>query len=143
MKKIAPITALLFVLLVPFCVSAAGNVARAQFTTGIETREPADRVTELGNSHSEVYFFTELTDLDGHTVTHRWEHGGEIMAEVSFDVRGPRWRVWSSKQLLPNWTGEWTVAVVDEAGTILAEESFQYVEGEAETEVEVEVESEE
>lgn len=134
MKRILPLVALLFgVSLVP-AAAAADAVARAQFTTAVDAREPVDNVAELGTAENKVYFFTELKDLDGHTVTHRWEYGGEVMAEVSFDVRGPRWRVWSSKQLLPAWTGEWTVAVVDESGDTLAEESFQYIEGEAQNE---------
>lgn len=132
MKKNFLVFALLFGLLFPFCASAAGEVARAQFSTAIENREPVDEVAELSNAHNKVYFFTDLRNLDGQTVSHQWEYEGEIMADVSFDVAGPRWRVWSSKQLLPGWTGDWTVAVVDESGTTLARESFRYVEGSGE-----------
>ena len=35
------------------------------------------------------------------------------MAEVSFETGGQRWRVYSSKRLLPDWLGEWTVVLVD------------------------------
>ncbi|WP_170165000.1 DUF2914 domain-containing protein [Inmirania thermothiophila] len=106
---------------------AGGAVARAVFTTGITGREPVDRVVELPNDQRRVYYFTELVGLAGQTVTHRWEYGGRVMAEVAFRVGGPRWRVWSSKNLLPQWTGEWRVAVVDEAGRVLAEDRFNYV----------------
>jgi hypothetical protein len=106
--------------------ATAGEVARAQFTTGIVDREPSDAVTELGTDHTQIYFFTELTGFSGETVTHRWEHAGQPMADVSFDVRGPRWRVWSSKQLQSNWTGEWKVTVLDGAGNVLTEKTFNY-----------------
>ena len=126
MKKTSLLLPLFVLSLLWFITAAAGEVARAQFTTGISDREPMDAITELGTDHTQVYFFTELTGLSGETITHRWEHGGETMAEVSFDVRGPRWRVWSSKQLQPGWTGEWKVSVVDGAGKVLVEKTFNY-----------------
>jgi len=126
MKKTSLLLPLFVLSLLWFTASAAGEVARAQFTTGISDREPMDAITELGTDHTQVYFFTELTGFSGETITHRWEHGGETIAEVSFDVRGPRWRVWSSKQLQPDWTGEWKVSVVDGAGNVLVEKTFNY-----------------
>jgi hypothetical protein len=126
MKKTALLLPLFVLSLLWFTAAAAGEVARAQFTTGISVHEPIDAITELGTDQTQVYFFTELTGFSGETITHRWEHGGEMMAEVSFDVRGPRWRVWSSKQLQPGWTGEWKVSVVDGAGNVLVEKTFNY-----------------
>lgn len=104
----------------------SGTVARAQFTTGIQDREPADELTALSNDKTEVFFFTELKNMAGGKITHRWEHDGKVMAEKSFDVDGNRWRVWSSKQLDPNWTGEWKVTVVDANGTTLATDTLSY-----------------
>ncbi|NIP73247.1 MAG: DUF2914 domain-containing protein [Gammaproteobacteria bacterium] len=103
-----------------------GSVARSTFTTAIDNREPVDRLHSLGLEQGKIYYFTELRDLGGHTVTHRWMYGGQVMAEVSFDVGGPRWRVWSSKDLVPGWSGEWTVEVVADDGQVLAEDSFEY-----------------
>ena len=108
-------------------VMAADGVARASFTTAIQDREPADQVGQLTNDTGVVYFFTELRGLEGQTVTHRWEHGGEVRAEVSFNVGGNRWRVWSSKNLQPGWLGEWQVSVVDEGGNVMSQESFAYI----------------
>ncbi len=104
----------------------ADHVARAQFTSGISDREPVDRLDPIPGHSAEVTFFTELRNLDGRTVRHRWMHGGEAHAEVAFRVGGPRWRVWSSKQLLPDWHGEWTVEVVDEDGSVLGSRQVRY-----------------
>lgn len=106
---------------------ADGHVARAMFTSGVQNREPVDTLTRLGNDKRKIYFFTELSGLGGQTVTHRWEYQGKTMGEVQFAVGGPRWRVWSSKTLLPQWTGEWRVSVIDGAGNTLAESSFDYI----------------
>lgn len=108
--------------------AAAGRVVRSGFTRAVVDREPTDTVVTLTTGADEVAYFTELRDLEGQRVVHRWSHGGEVVAEVGFDVGGPRWRVHSTKQLDPSRTGEWTVTVVDGAGRTLSEESFTYAE---------------
>ncbi len=104
-----------------------GSVARASFTHEVIDREPTGDVTRLSNDHDRVFFFTELHQFEGQEVVHRWEFGGEVKAEVPFGVNGPRWRVYSSKTLVPSWLGTWTVSVVDAAGKVVAQESFDYV----------------
>lgn len=103
-----------------------GGVARAQFTSGIENREPVDDLRSVDPGTREVVFFTELRGLDGRAVAHRWVHDGETQAVVDFDVGGPRWRVWSSKDLIPQMQGEWTVEVVDDTGASHGQWSFVY-----------------
>ena len=104
-----------------------GELARASFTSQIVEREPVDSIERLSADQPQILFFTELRGLGGQTVTHRWEHGGEVMAEVPFEVGGDRWRVYSSKRLLPGWVGEWSVAVLDSQGRVLGTRSFEYV----------------
>jgi len=102
------------------------HVARAVFTSEVENREPTDTISSLSNDHNKIYFFSELTGLGGQVVTHRWEYQGKTMAEIKFNVGGPRWRVWSSKTLLPQWTGEWRVSIIDGSGNKIAEGTFNY-----------------
>ncbi len=104
----------------------SGRVARSAFTSAIQGREPVDDLTSLGTDHNRIYFFTEIRDMSGETVTHRWEYNGKIMAEVPFQIGGPRWRVYSSKTLDPSWTGEWKVSVVDGQGSTLNVSTFRY-----------------
>lgn len=104
----------------------AGGVARAVFTSAVTEREPTDTITSLSNDATNIMFFTELQGLQGQTVTHRWEHGDKVMAEIKFDVGNARWRVFSSKRLDPSWTGEWKVSVVDANGGTLSASTFTY-----------------
>lgn len=108
-----------------------GSVARAAFTTAVEHHEPVDNLDKLPADTDKVYFFTDLRRLKGQTVTHVWSYRGEVMAEVTFDVRGPRWRVYSSKNLQPSWTGQWTVKVVDAQGRELASKNLMVEEAAA------------
>lgn len=105
----------------------AGSVSRALFTIGVDNREPVIMVDSISSdSYNSISFFTELTDLSGHTVTHQWMFNDKIMFEKSFDVAGARWRVWTSKTLLPSWTGTWTVNVLDDDRSVLESKSFVY-----------------
>lgn len=115
----------------PAVKPAAGSVSRAVFTTGIADREPVDSVTSLGNNVTQIYFFTELKDLAGQTVTHRWEFNDKAMAEIKFEVGAARWRVFSSKTLDPLWLGTWKVSVVDAAGGVLSATTFNYTQAPA------------
>lgn len=105
---------------------ALDYVKRAVFTTGIEDREPVNEVDSVSTDSTQVFFFTEIVDLPNTTVTHRWIYNGETVAEVPFQIGGPRWRVYSSKKLLPEWTGTWKVEVVDADGIAMDSRSFVY-----------------
>lgn len=106
--------------------AATASVTQAQFTTAINNREPADDITTLDNSHTQVFFFSVLKNAAGQTITHRWEYNGQTMAEVKFEPKADHWRMWSSKTLLPSQTGAWTVEVLDTHGNVLAKKSFNY-----------------
>ena len=115
----------------PAAASQTANdstIARAQFTTAIVDREPTDDIVMLSNDVDKVYFFTEIVNAQGETYTHRWEYEGQQMAEVSFAIGSPRWRAYSSKNIKPEWTGMWTVTVLDSAGNPLKVASFEVVE---------------
>lgn len=110
----------------PVALHQKGYVGRAAFTTAVEGREPRDSVSVLPNDHAKVYYFTELRNMTGQTVTHRWTFKGKVMARIRFEVGGDRWRVFSSKKLEPQWLGQWTASVVDASGRILASDHFAY-----------------
>ena len=107
--------------------SLAGEVSRSMFTIGIDNREPVIMVDSIdSSSYSSISFFTELNDLNGQYVTHQWTFNDRVMFEKTFEVKGERWRVWTSKTLIPAWTGQWTVNVLDGDRTVLASNSFEY-----------------
>ena len=107
--------------------ATAGEVTRAVFTTGIENREPVSTIDSVDSSTlRSISFFTELQDMSGQTVTHQWTHQDKVMFEKTFEVKADRWRVWTSKTLIPAWSGTWTVNVLDNEHTLLASKSFEY-----------------
>lgn len=113
-------------LLLSTAVQAEGSVARAVITTAVAEREPVNDLERVMEGNEKVLFFTELKGMQGQSVSHRWFYGEQMMAEVAFNVGGPRWRVWSSKKLLPEWGGEWRVEVVVSDGSIVGEKTFTF-----------------
>ena len=102
------------------------RVVRAQFTTSIDNREPVDQVVVLSPPSDQVFFFSEIRNMQGRTVTHRWEFQGQVVSRVPFEVKGPRWRVYSKYRLEPDQFGEWSVTVIDQSGWPLYTELFRY-----------------
>lgn len=105
-----------------------GSVTRSVFTSQVTEHEPTDKLEKIPSINRSVTYFTELRDMSGQTAIHRWEFNGKVMAETKFNIAGPRWRVWSSKNLLPSWTGEWKVSVLNGLGDVISEDVFSYVE---------------
>lgn len=105
--------------------SPNGRVARSGFTSEVLDHEPIDTLSSLTNEVEAIAYFTELRDFTGSTVVHQWSYGGEVVAEVPFEVGGSRWRVHSTKRLDPSALGEWSVSVVAD-GRIVATERLTY-----------------
>ena len=103
------------------------NLSNAEFALEIKERTPLNIVEELDNSFGKIYFFTNIRNLQGQRVKHRWIYNNKVMAEVEFDVNGPRWRVWSSKNLWPTWLGEWTVEVINSKDEVFFKKEFNYI----------------
>ncbi len=107
------------------------NIVRAQLTNNVKNREPVDlikgTVSAEGQSLKHLYYFTEFRNMQGQTLSHRWIHEGKTVAEVNFDIRGNRWRVYSSKYLTPSMAGHWQVLLVDARGEPLKTEHFSFI----------------
>ncbi len=99
---------------------------RIQFTTDVVNHEPIDDITSLSSEYEVAYFYTDIVGAQGRVFKHRWSYKGEVKAEVAINVRGPRWRAHSSKQMLAGWKGEWTVDVLDEDGVVVLTRKLQY-----------------
>ena len=108
--------------------ATAGEISRALFTTGIDDHEPTAMVESIdSNSSNSISFFTEVNNMSGQTITHQWTHHDKVMFEKTFEVKAARWRVWTSKTLIPSWTGTWTVNVLDNERILLTSKSFEYL----------------
>ncbi len=100
------------------------HISQAVFAKSVQDRTPINIIETADNTLDKIYFFTNLRNLSGERITHRWIYKGRVKAEVSFDIKGKRWRVWSSKKLWHRWLGQWRVEVVNGAGEVLFSKTF-------------------
>ncbi len=111
--------------------ASKGSIARSQFTTHIDDREPVDQVVVLDNSVTSLYFFTDVRHMEGQIITHSWEYNGQVISKKQFKIKGARWRVYSQKDLDPSMTGKWTVVIRDDRGWPLTVAVFRYVDSDS------------
>jgi hypothetical protein len=105
----------------------SGSVERSVVTSLVFEREPQDALEQVASDAGKVFYFTELRDMPGATVIHRWEHAGEVVAEIPTEVGSARWRTYSTKDLAPDRLGAWTVSTVDSSGRVLDTRQFTVV----------------
>lgn len=106
--------------------AATGSVNKAQFTSGVTNHEPNDELTTLDNSHTRIYFYCVLNNLNGQEVTFRWSYNDVTQAEVKQTPAYPHYRTNTSKELDPSKLGTWKVEVVDAGGNVLTSKTFEY-----------------
>jgi len=93
-----------------------------------EHRLPQEAGESFPADTERLWCYTRVRGADTPVeVVHAWYHEGETRARVVLPVRSPDWRTWSSKRLLPAWTGRWEVKVLDPDGLVLASRSFTIV----------------
>ena len=114
----------------------AGSLAveRSAIAESVEDREPVGEAASFSADVGEVACFTRIVGAEGEErILHVWRHNGEERAKVALSVRGSAWRTWSTKKILPTWTGSWTVEVQDADGNVLKTLSFVIGEGSSST----------
>lgn len=99
--------------------------AEAQVCTSISDRMPAGTASNFGADVGTLYCWSKVTGAKGDAaVKHIWSREGKEMLSVELPVRSVSWRTFSQKKILPQWTGNWEVTVVDAGGAALATVAF-------------------
>ena len=97
-----------------------------QISASIEDRIPRGVDSSFSAGIERVYCFTKLKNSgESNSVIHVWYYKDKEMAGVELAVRAATWRTWSSKRILPSWTGEWRVDVLSPDGSVLSTKSFE------------------
>lgn len=118
----------LLILLILVCpISAfALTVSEAVITTMVSERAPIDTVDVYPAQTGKLYCFTKIEGAVGDTsIDHVWLYQGKEMARITLAVRSAKWRTYSSKNIVPEWKGEWQVQIVDASGNELTAVSFR------------------
>ncbi|WP_076919932.1 DUF2914 domain-containing protein [Pseudoalteromonas sp. SK18] len=104
------------------------TISRAVLTRSVSNREPTNVFAadvRLNQFEESLSFFSELKNLQGQQVKHVWLFEGEVMAAVALKVTSPRYRTYSTKNIMDTQIGHWRVDVVDENGLLIAQKKFR------------------
>lgn len=103
------------------------DVPRAFFTSKLIKGEPVNEVLILENDIKNLYFFSEVKNLQGKVVFHRWEYRGKKVFEKKFKILTESEYLISRHKLDPTKTGEWMVVMTDDRGWPIKAAMFKYV----------------
>lgn len=125
------VLSIVLVFSVPALLGAQGEVMNplevsdAVIAAGVENLVPQGVDKAFPPAVGTLYAFTRIQGSKGETlVIHKWFHGDQLKAEIKLPVRSKSWRTYSSKIILPEWTGDWKVEVTTEDGTVLVSLPF-------------------
>ena len=98
----------------------------AEVCTAVEERMPLGAGNSFSADIGELYLWSKVKGAtDTTAVKHCWFYNGQEMAVVELAVKSASWRTWSRKQILPEWTGDWEVKIIDTNGVVLWSVSFK------------------
>lgn len=123
----------LFYLLVPLAIAALVTPVTAQemqeitvegaIAVDVMDREPVEPGTMFAADVGTLWCWTKVTGAEGQTLEHVWSFG-EYEWVVALDIGGSPWRTYTSKKIVPEWTGDWKVTVRTVGGEVLEELTF-------------------
>ena len=103
------------------------KIKEAVLCEEVENREPEYIGTTFSKDIELVYCYTVVHGAqDTTTIRHVWYFGDKKMGAVPLRIKkSKRWRTWSNKKILPEWTGKWKVDVVSVHGRVLKSVAFE------------------
>jgi hypothetical protein len=119
-RAFVPVAVLAAGLAAPLAAQEASTATvEVAIARNVVDRMPVDTGSTFPADVGRLACWTRVTGAAGTTIQHVWIHGDQEFP-VSLKIGGSPWRVWSTKEIPPEWAGEWRVEVRDSAGTVLA-----------------------
>ena len=96
------------------------QLEEAAICRNIENRAPIGRGSVFHTSIGRLYCFTKVVGAETDTtIIHHWYLNGKLKASVTLPVNSASWRTWSSKDIMPNESGDWMVEILTADGDAL------------------------
>ena len=97
----------------------------AKLCTSVVDRVAQGEATKFSSDVGQVYLWCRVIGATDTTeVEHLWYYNGEEKASIKLPVKTASWRTWSKKTIMPHWTGQWEVKIVDAEWHVLKTIAF-------------------
>lgn len=103
------------------------SVKRFLLARTVSNREPLGELNDIrfnAEGSAVVWAYSEVIDMKGSQFNYVWSHDGNQLATVRVNVRGNRWRSYSSKVINQSMSGSWRVEMQDGEGRLMASADF-------------------
>lgn len=103
------------------------GVKRFLLPRSVSNKEPLGELNDISfnaDGIAVVWIYSEVVDKRGSLLNYVWLHEGSQVATVKVDIRGNRWRSYSSKVINQSMSGSWRVELHDGEGRLLASADF-------------------
>jgi hypothetical protein len=101
------------------------QIEEAVVCRAVMDRTPVEGGDVFPSDVERLYFFTRVSGgSEDDTIYHNWYYGDQQVVSVLLAVRSSNWRTWSSKAIVPAYTGEWAIEVTTADGTLLKKVVF-------------------
>ena len=102
------------------------SVEDVQICTSVQDRTPVGVDTSFSADVEKLYCFTKvISNQDEGSIFHVWLYNDRVMARVQLSTKAKVYRTWSSKRILPSWTGKWRVDIESANGNLLGSKEFE------------------
>lgn len=96
------------------------SIEEAVICRDVIDREPVGQADVFPKDLKKVMCFTRVVGSNEPTeIYHNWFYGEKMVASVPLNVASSNWRTYSSKTILPEYTGEWKVEIISRDGEVL------------------------
>lgn len=91
----------------------------------VQDRQPVAADSVFFSDAGSIFCYTKVSGAAADSsISHVWYYNDKEMARIKLNVKADVWRTWSSKRIVPEWTGKWHVDVESAAGKVLASKAF-------------------
>ncbi len=122
MRSVVLLTVLLLVLAPGVCFAV--EVAEAVVCSDVQDRQPVDVGVAFPADVGKIWCWSKIKDGQGTSIMHIYYYGEKEKAIVKLDIGSPMFRTYSSKRILPSWTGKWRVDITDADCNVLQSLDF-------------------
>lgn len=124
LKKMTPVLLLAGLFPVALAAQQESSVqVEVVIATSVEDREPVGGGTTFPADVGTLTAWTRVTGAANTTIEHVWRFGDNERV-ISVNIGGSPWRTWTTKNIPPEWTGEWTLEVRTSGGQVLSTATF-------------------
>ena len=101
------------------------SLSKIAICEDVQERTPVGEAEAFSSEIGKLWCFTRVHHAEAPTqIFHRWYVGDKLVDEIPITVKGQHWRCWSTKTILPSWTGQCRVEILSEEGDVLATKEF-------------------